>query len=298
MRKTIFHESWWLEAVAPGEIEEFKINYKDQLAIWPFCKKTDRFGLSYYTSPKLTQTLGPYLSSSDETDLGSTKYFIEELIKKIPDGSSVNFKIPYTFKYFLPFHWAGFKFVPLTTYTLDTKKTEEEILSGISKNIIGDIKKAQKKLKVVSGLSPEEAFRIMQHSYMSKNLPIPYDQKILIDTWSASRERDRGMDFYAIDDQGKVHAVIFCVWDDFSMYYIFAATDPLFKGSGANSLLLWEAIKLAKNKNLIFDFEGSMNPHIEKFFRGFGGSPQIYLYGHKDLSKVAKLKALGAKWIS
>ena len=35
---------------------------------------------------------------------------------------------------------------------------------------------------------------------------------------------------------------------------------------------MWEAIKLAKLKGLkTFDFEGSMHPPIEKYFRGFGG---------------------------
>jgi hypothetical protein len=49
------------------------------------------------------------------------------------------------------------------------------------------------------------------------------------------------------------------------------------KQSNLSPLLLWEGIQLASNyKCHTFDFEGSMIPGVERFFRSFGGEPVVY----------------------
>ena len=48
------------------------------------------------------------------------------------------------------------------------------------------------------------------------------------------------------------------------------------KKGGAMSFLLWNGILLAKEKNLTFDFEGSMVPGIAEFFRSFGSDASTY----------------------
>jgi len=54
------------------------------------------------------------------------------------------------------------------------------------------------------------------------------------------------------------------------------------KHSGAGSATLWECIKKAKSLGLEkFDFEGSMNPKIEHYFRGFGGNLVPYFTVNK-----------------
>ena len=56
------------------------------------------------------------------------------------------------------------------------------------------------------------------------------------------------------------------------------------KKGEAISLLLWNGILLAKEKNLTFDFEGSMVPDIAEFFRSFGSEASTYY-------QVVKVKA-------
>ena len=74
----------------------------------------------------------------------------------------------------------------------------------------------------------------------------------------------------AEDDRGRVHAAGYFVWDESSMYYLYGGLDPELKSSGAMSLVLWEAISHARRVSRAFDFEGSMLPSIESFFRSFG----------------------------
>jgi lipid II:glycine glycyltransferase (peptidoglycan interpeptide bridge formation enzyme) len=67
------------------------------------------------------------------------------------------------------------------------------------------------------------------------------------------------------------------------MYYLFGGMDEAYGDSGAKSLLFWKAINMASEKNLTFNFEGSMIPGVERFFRSFGGelTPVYYIYKRK-----------------
>jgi lipid II:glycine glycyltransferase (peptidoglycan interpeptide bridge formation enzyme) len=57
--------------------------------------------------------------------------------------------------------------------------------------------------------------------------------------------------------------------------------------------LLWHCIKEAKARcNTYFDLEGSMDPGVERFFRGFGGNRELYLVLQKNDSLLWKLKQM------
>ena len=58
---------------------------------------------------------------------------------------------------------------------------------------------------------------------------------------------------------------------------------------GSQSYLLWEAIKFSSSKVERFDFEGSMNEQIERFFRAFGAKQQQYFNLSKVESKLLKI---------
>jgi hypothetical protein len=67
-------------------------------------------------------------------------------------------------------------------------------------------------------------------------------------------------------------AVSFCICDGSTAYYLLGGYDDKNKHHGAGAFAVWEAIKHAQRLGLKqFDFEGSMVPQIEKYFRGFGG---------------------------
>ena len=75
----------------------------------------------------------------------------------------------------------------------------------------------------------------------------------------------------AVDDEGRTHAALFTVFDSKTAYYLAGGGDPDLRDSGAMTLLLWDSIQHASGFAEVFDFEGSMIPEIERFFRGFGG---------------------------
>ena len=72
-------------------------------------------------------------------------------------------------------------------------------------------------------------------------------------------------------------AVAYVVWDGNAAYYLLGGADPALRTSGASSLLLWEALRRARDVTDVFDFEGSMLAPVERFFRGFGAVQTPYL---------------------
>jgi hypothetical protein len=53
---------------------------------------------------------------------------------------------------------------------------------------------------------------------------------------------------------------------------MFSGYDKQKKHHGAGALAVTQCIKEAKKRNLqYFDFDGSVIPNLEKYFRGFGG---------------------------
>jgi len=94
----------------------------------------------------------------------------------------------------------------------------------------------------------------------------------------------------ATDERGNAHAVNFLVFDDRSAHYLLGGTDPSYRGSGAASLLVWDAIQFAAQHSKLFDFEGSMVEGIARFFRGFG--PELIPVNH--VYRTGRRAALGA----
>lgn len=74
----------------------------------------------------------------------------------------------------------------------------------------------------------------------------------------------------------KIAGTLF-VYDHDTMCALLGGYDSEVKSRGAKSLVYWTAMQFAKQLGLTyFDFEGSMVPSIEAFFRGFGGKLTPY----------------------
>jgi GNAT superfamily N-acetyltransferase len=62
------------------------------------------------------------------------------------------------------------------------------------------------------------------------------------------------------------------------LYYLAGAVSPEHRNSGVMSALLLAAMRKGKAAGLrLFDFEGSMNPGIARFFKGLGGKEKEYI---------------------
>ena len=96
--------------------------------------------------------------------------------------------------------------------------------------------------------------------------------------------------FIAEDDQGNHHAGAYIIWDEQSAYYLMGGGNPVLRSSGATSLCMWEAIQFSASVTKSFDFEGSMNEPVERFFRAFGAVQTPYFSIKKTPSLLIKIR--------
>jgi hypothetical protein len=83
---------------------------------------------------------------------------------------------------------------------------------------------------------------------------------------------------FAVDARERVHAAAFLVHDTDVTYLLTSGVDTELRSSGAQSLLVWEAIRHAAARSRSFDFAGSMIESVERFNRGFGARQYPYLF--------------------
>jgi hypothetical protein len=105
--------------------------------------------------------------------------------------------------------------------------------------------------------------------YEQQRKPAPYGRDIVFRIADGALRSGHARLAYARDANANMHAVNFVVFDERSAHYLIGGSDRRFHGSGAASLLMWDAIQFAAQHSLVFDFEGSMVQGIERFFRSF-----------------------------
>jgi CelD/BcsL family acetyltransferase involved in cellulose biosynthesis len=80
----------------------------------------------------------------------------------------------------------------------------------------------------------------------------------------------------------KAIAASYVLYNKDTAYYLLGGYDPSNKHNGAGVMALFNAIMEAKKRGIKnFDFEGSMLPEVEKYFRAFGGELVPYFTVNK-----------------
>src|ERR1035437_4186833 len=169
-----------------------------------------------------------------------------------------------------PFIWSRFKVIPYYTYIIDLSESVSVIEEKFAPERRNDIKKAIKDGIICKKENcPDIVKRIALNSFMrkEKKIDLKIFDKVLFDF------SDPGNSITFISYQNEIPiAAVFCVYDKEKIYYLIGGYDNEFKHQGAGALALYSAIKYAKEIGVhYFDFEGSMIPEVEKYFRGFGG---------------------------
>lgn len=289
---SIFQQSWWLDIVAPGSWHEVAVEKNGQkVASWKLIK-VKRYGMSWISMPPLTPHLGPTLNLTAEkrvSKIYQEMNYLEELIHQLPHFEYFSLRLAPSILNWLPFYWRGFHQTCLYTYTFDDLSDLNKIWKGMKDSTRNKIRKARKRI-IIKKDNDFVALKIMVKStFKRQNLSIPFDDKLLESIVQNCVNRNVGHILTALDDNQNVHASMFIVWDQYTMYNLVSGADDQFRSSGAMGLLIWESIKIAAEKGLRFDFEGSMVKGVECFFRDFGARQQPYFKIYKTNGFLANL---------
>lgn len=300
----IFSKDWWLDSVGPENKywDVILIEKGGQIvASMPYIVGR-KHNFKTIEMPKLTQNLGPYIKYPEnqkyETKLSYEKEIMTEIIEKIPDVAYFSQNFNYRITNWLPFYWKGFKQTTRYTYIIDNLNNINQIWNNFSSNTRKQIKKAEKQVKVFTSDDLYLFYKINIMSFERQKIVIPYTYSFIEKLDNNLKQRNCRKIFFAKDSQDNIHAAIYILCDENSAIYLMGGGNPELRNSGATSLLMWEAMKYASNITNNFDFEGSMLPQVEPFFRGFGAIQTPYFSISKTYSKLYKLLSLGKEAVN
>ena len=273
----LFHQSWWLDVVAKKSWN-YIIEIKDEntFGILPYLAER-KFGYRFLGMPPYTPLLGPFIISHEDKSESKIK-LIRALLHQLPRYHVFKQKMIIDKSNLNVFKEGGFGLSERVTYKILTEVPEDNLRKKISSSRKHLINRGGKNLEVREGERVAEFIKIQEKTFSRKGIKPPQPLVMLKKLVYKSMEMNSGILLMAEskDDSNNCQAAGFFVWDRYTMYYIAGGYDDSDKKGDAMSLLLWKAILLAKEKNLTFDFEGSMVSGIAEFFRSFGSEASTY----------------------
>ncbi|MGI6436214.1 MAG: GNAT family N-acetyltransferase [Syntrophomonadaceae bacterium] len=293
----IFSQDWWMDAVCgEGNWDVLIVEENGKIvASLPYYMRK-KYGLNFIQQPDLTFTNGIWIKyppgQNTAKRLSYEKKVMNGIIHQIEalkfDHFSQCFS-PYITNW-LPFYWAGYQQTTRYTQRIEDISDPDRLWKGFlnENNVRNNIRKAEKKLAIRCDLGLDKLIEIKDMAFARQGLKSSYTYDFVSKVDAACVAHDARKMFFAEDAQGRIHAALYLVWDPDSAYYILGGQDPALRNSGANSLIIWEAIKFASTVTRVFDFEGSPVERIERFFRAFSPVQTPY-YEITKMSRKMKL---------
>jgi hypothetical protein len=287
----LFQDPWWLNLTTEGNWDEVQVsNAAGVIARLPY-RTLRRYGATILTQPPLTPYAGPWFrpsSAKAANQFSERRQLTAELLGQLPRCDLFTQSLWPEIPDWLPFYWAGFSQSTQYTHWLRELANPTLLWEGFLEATRREIRKAQRSVAVVVSNDVERLCELHELAFTQRGRKPPRARAFLRRVVEGALASAHGRIVLALDEQGNAHAANLIVFDERSAHYLIGGSDVRYRSSGAASLLMWDAIEFAARTCRLFDFEGSMNEGVARFFRGF--NPQCVAVSHvQRLSRRATL---------
>lgn len=279
---TIYGQTWYLAALqCPFKILVIKENQAIIAGI-----VLTKNGNNQYANPYLGKYLGiyyaPFLGSAYQQETKrrkATRLLLEELTKL----SSFDYFFHPNFTTYLPFYEKEFDNKVRYSYWIDLRQSMATIESQFHGKLRSEIRFAEKQPYQISDtISIVDFVHICQQTFLQKKAKFPFTIPWLTHYCQQLVDRKVIQLIGIKNEQQELMAAAAILLTNDTATLILSGFDKEKIKRGANELLLFSCIKIAKKQAYFFDFEGSMIRPIESFYRKFGGDFRPYLVIYKQ----------------
>lgn len=234
-----------------------------------------RWGLKILRRAPFTPTCGPFLDVKSQHPvavLEERRKALEGMIGQIEAEGAALCLLPLerNVSDALPFFWRGYKVVPNYTYVLDLSTPPEQMLKEMSSERRKNLSKAGRDgLRTAAAAHMEEVRDLVLATFRRQRKGVDQAGLEAILFRYATPSNSFAFTTYRGD---RPIATCFVVHDATTAYYLLGGYSAEERHHGAGAAAMFEAIQRAREIGMkTFDFEGSVIPAIERYFRGFGG---------------------------
>ena len=273
---SVFSETWYLDALNVKFKTLSVLNNNDEIVAGIVLAKNH---INTWSNPMLDKYLG-ILLSEEQTGVSqktlSTQFIIMELLANELKKKYTSFDYYFhpNFKNWTSLYWKGFNQQTRYTYRIDLKKDIKIIWNSFHTNTKRNINNALKRnVKIQHKIDSESFFSIINETYIRQGSKAPFVKQNFIRSYDKLKNiDDKFVSIGAFNEKQEIISVCGLICDKNSSYLILNGINVENEIRGANALIIYEAIKHIKEKGIdFFDFEGSMLPGVEQFYRRFGG---------------------------
>ena len=260
--------TWYLDAIHGDQwgalIED------DYLAVMPIPEKS-KWAVSYLSTPLFVQQLGIF--SQEPISALQTHAFLDELKSKFSYiDVNMNYGNPMTSD-------AEFTASQRTNLVLPLPDDRTLIRNSFSENLSRNIQKAEK-LNLYYGTCSVRSVINMFSENKAATVPNWNEKNYIILErlfhMASLRGFARSMAMYSQKHE-LLCGAIFIEWNGRSIF-LFSGNSDKGKESGAMANLIYQYILDAPSETKTFDFEGSNNPGLKRFYESFGAIEQNYIH--------------------
>ncbi|GIV26353.1 MAG: hypothetical protein KatS3mg027_0167 [Bacteroidia bacterium] len=285
---TIFHNKKFLSIYSPYlRIVGIFNNHDDCIGLFYYFKKS-KWGFHYIIPPPYQPYNGLCVLSmaqkeeSKNTFLKTIQELIIEYFEKNEQTAYMKFVLPPEIQDTQAFQWANWSVKVHYTYQLHLELSETQLFENLSSEKRKSIRKAEKDgIKVRQEKNYTIVKQLILKTFQRQNKKV--NEFYLDKLFSDFANDTNSFCFVAYWDEKPI-ATTFCVYDHKTAYYLLGGYDAENKHHGAGVICMWKSILKSKALGLkTFDFEGSMLPAVERYFREFGGKLVPYYVCEKKI---------------
>ena len=275
----IFMQPWWMDAVCAGKEWDVLLAEDEEghiVGALPYLLRK-RAWLKFIVMPQQTQIGGIWVAPEVTGDKWRTAEVCRQ-IKEQLDGMG----LAYYYQQYLPgslcvdaMRGLGFKTNERITYRVDDLSDLDAVIGAFSKNKKRQLQKALS-LHAERKMDVEDFYRFHVQCMAARKRKLSYSREFLLVLERKARRHGQCEILSICNADGRPYAAAFLIIDKHYIYYLIPAFDPAFAESGASALLVLESMKLAREKHVRFDFEGSMDKGTAKHYQQFGSTPVKY----------------------
>lgn len=290
--KLVFHSKSWTELYDSRLLQQCLILNRNREVIGCFLYyQFKKLGFQCIITPPFIPDIALHYVNPAESVVGKNS-FTKELMDALAvfflrkKAAYISVNLPSFISDTQPFIWRGFSARPRHTYKLALSASPENLLAGLSSEKRKSLAKASREQVSLGTAGKEEALELIKQSL--KRSGQLKNEQILSGLVHAHWNSPHAI-VKTAGVQGAASAASFCIIDRDAAIYLFGGYEEAARSTGAHVLCMWNSILEAKERGCgIFDFEGSMNPGIERYFREFGGELHTYQCVEK-ISPVMKV---------
>jgi hypothetical protein len=270
---TIFHQPWWLDAVAPGQWRQVEVATDGRtVGRFAFVMAPVLWGHRLCTMPPMTHFLGPAIDEGRGAACNRIlrrNQITRQLLAAVPKASGFWHKLHRGTDDTLVYQDLGYR--TAVQFTFEISPAPAPVLwSRMRDKTRNVIRRAGESLLVGEDTDAAGFAAFYLDNIARKGEQSRYPAELITTVCREAACRGCGRILYARTPGGTLVAAIFYVWDTDAAYYLLS-TRREDAHNGAVSLLLWHAMRDVAGRGLVFDFEGVINSGSALFFTGFGG---------------------------